>query len=72
MSRIPFDRDAVKIFPHQAVKLLKKVGFEIKLIHYMFIFPGSSKIFRPIEKLASGYRLDVNISFSPKRIELRT
>ena len=52
MSRISFDRDAVKIFPHQAVKLLQKVGFEIKLVHYMFIFPRLLKIFRPIEKLA--------------------
>lgn len=52
MSRIPFDRNAVKIFPHQAVKLLQKVGFEIKLIHYMFIFPRFLKIFRPIERFA--------------------
>jgi len=50
MSRIPFDRKAVKIFPLQAVKLLKKVGFEIKLIHYMFIFPRFLKILRPIER----------------------
>ena len=52
MSRIPFDRDAIKVFPHQAVKLLHKVGFEIKLINYMFIFPRFLKILRPIEKLA--------------------
>ena len=52
MSRIPFDRNAVKIFPHQAVKLLQKVGFEIKLVHYMFIFPRFLKILRPFERLA--------------------
>ena len=52
MSRIPFDRKAVKIFPHQAIKLLQKVGFEIKLIHYMFIFPRFLKILRPIERFA--------------------
>ena len=50
MSRIPFDRNAVKIFPHQAVKLLQKVGFKIKLIHYMFIFPRFLRILRPIER----------------------
>lgn len=50
MSRIPFDRNAVKIFPFKAVKLLQKVGFEIKLIHYMFIFPRFLKILRPIER----------------------
>ena len=50
MSRIPFDRNATKIFPNQAVNLLQKVGFEIKLIHYMFIFPRFLKILRPIER----------------------
>jgi SAM-dependent methyltransferase len=52
MSRIPFDRKAVKISPFQAVKLLKKVGFEIQFIHYMFIFPRFLKILRPIERFA--------------------
>ena len=51
MSRIEFDRDAIKVFPYQAVNLLKKVGFEIKLINYMFIFPRFLKILRPVEKL---------------------
>ena len=52
MSRIPFDRKAVKIFPHQAVQLLQNVGFEIKLIHYLFIFPRFLKILRPLERVA--------------------
>ena len=52
MSKIPFDKNAVKIFPHQAVKLLQNVGFEIKLIHYLFIFPRFLKILRPFERLA--------------------
>ena len=47
-----FDQNAVKIFPHQAVKLLQDVGFEIKLIHYLFIFPRFLKILRPFERLA--------------------
>jgi SAM-dependent methyltransferase len=51
MSRINFDRDAIKVFPNQAVKLLQNVGFEIKLINYMFIFPRFLKMLRPIEKL---------------------
>ena len=61
MSRITFDKNAVKIFPHQAVNLLQKVGFEIKLIHYMFIFPRFLKILRPIERLPSNFRWSVNI-----------
>lgn len=52
MSRITFDRDAIKIFPFQAVKLLQNVGFEITLINYMFILPRFLKILRPLEKLA--------------------
>jgi SAM-dependent methyltransferase len=50
MSRIPFDHNAVKIFPHQAVKLLQKVGFKVKLIHYLFIFPKFLSFLRPMEK----------------------
>ena len=51
MSRIPFDRNAVKVFPHQAKNLLQRVGFNIKSIHYMFIFPRVLKILRPIERV---------------------
>jgi trans-aconitate methyltransferase len=51
MSRIPFDRNVVKVFPHQAKKLLQRVGFDIKIIHYMFIFPRFLKIMRPIERI---------------------
>jgi len=51
MSRISFDRDAIKIFPNQAKNLLKKAGFKVKIIHYLFIFPNLLRIFRPFEKL---------------------
>ena len=51
MSRVPFDRNAKKIFPHQAVNLLQKVGFKVKLIHYLFIFPKFLCLLRPMEKI---------------------
>ena len=51
MNRISFDRDANKIFPHQARELLKKGGLKVKLTHYFFIFPNSLRILRPLEKL---------------------
>jgi trans-aconitate methyltransferase len=51
MSRIPFDRNAKKIFPQQAVKLLQKVGFKVKLINYLFIFPKFLCLLRPMEKI---------------------
>ena len=57
MSRIHFDRNAVKIFPHQAVKLLQKVGFKVKLIHYLFIFPKSLSFLRPMEKILRRFPL---------------
>jgi len=57
MSRIPFDRNAIKIFPHQAVKLLQKVGFKVKLIHYLFIFPKFLSFLRPMEKILRRFPL---------------
>jgi len=51
MSRISFDRNAIKIFPSQAVKLLKEVGFKVNLVHYLFIFPRFLAFLRPIEKI---------------------
>jgi len=57
MSRIPFDRNAKKIFPHQAVKLLQKVGFKVKLIHYLFIFPKFLCLLRPMEKILRRFPL---------------
>ena len=57
MSRITFDRDAVKVFPHQAVRLLKNVGFKVKLIRYFFIFPKFLKFLRPTERFLQKFPL---------------
>ena len=51
MNRISFDRNAIKIFPSQAKNLLRKGGFKVKIIHYLFIFPNLLRAFRPFEKL---------------------
>lgn len=55
MSRIPFDRNAIKIFPHKAAKMLQTVGFKIKVIHYLFIFPKLLSFLRPLEKIFRRY-----------------
>tara|TARA_B100001057_G_scaffold490544_1_gene579037 strand:- start:499 stop:1224 length:726 start_codon:yes stop_codon:yes gene_type:complete len=55
MSRILFDQNAIKVFPHQAVKLLHEVGFQVELIHYLFIFPNFLRLFRPLEKLMKNF-----------------
>ena len=39
MSRIPFDRDAIMLWPWGARRLLSQAGFEIILTHFAFIFP---------------------------------
>lgn len=40
MSRVPFDADAVMLWPHEARSLLRCAGFEIVRTDYQFIFPG--------------------------------
>lgn len=57
MSRIPFDRDAIKIFPHQAGKLLQKNGFEILRTDFLFFFPNFLKTLRWIEPALAGLPL---------------
>ena len=49
MSKIPFDKDALKIFPHTAVNLLTSCGFQIVGLRYFFIFPKFLKFLRFIE-----------------------
>jgi SAM-dependent methyltransferase len=49
MSRVPFDRDAQMLFPHQARHLLRRAGFEILLTDYLFVFPAALKTLRPLE-----------------------
>jgi SAM-dependent methyltransferase len=51
MSRIPFDRDAIKISIPNAKKLLVRNGFEIKSVDSLFYFPKFLGWFRPIEQL---------------------
>lgn len=49
MSRVPFDRDAQMLFPHQARKLLRAAGFEIDGTDYLFVFPSVLSALRGIE-----------------------
>ena len=50
MWKIPFDRDAIKILPHAASRLMEKNGFEVVCTRYLFLFPSMLKKFRPLEK----------------------
>lgn len=49
MSRVPFDRDAIMLFPAEAAGQMKKAGFSIILRDYLFVFPASLKFLRPLE-----------------------
>ncbi|WP_233216530.1 class I SAM-dependent methyltransferase [Blastopirellula marina] len=49
MSRIPFDRDAIMVWPSNLRSMLKQVGFQIVRTDYHFIFPRCLRLLRPLE-----------------------
>jgi SAM-dependent methyltransferase len=49
MSRIPFDRDAQTLSVIEAMRMLSANGFDILRTDFLFIFPRSLRMFRPIE-----------------------
>ncbi len=51
MSRVPFDRDAILLFPHGARALLRDGGFEILGTDYLFVFPRGLAAFRRFEPM---------------------
>lgn len=57
MKRIPFDHDAITLTPPEAVKLLRKGGFEVVRKDFLFIFPNALRHLRGIEPLVCGLPL---------------
>lgn len=49
MSRIPFDADAIVVWPHQARRMLRQAGFEVLLTDFVFYFPRSLAALRFLE-----------------------
>jgi hypothetical protein len=49
MRRIPFDRDAVPVWPSEARRLLQVSGFEILRTDFLFIFPQILRYLRNLE-----------------------
>lgn len=45
MSRVPFDADAIMLWPGETRRLLRDAGFEVRFTDYKFFFP------RPLAKL---------------------
>jgi len=58
MSRVPFDKDAILLWPRGARRMLREAGFEIVRTDFAFIFPGALKFLRfleaPLHKLPLG------------------
>lgn len=53
MSRIPFDRDAIKISPIEARRLLRHADFEILGLSFQFVFPSFLGFLRGLEPVLS-------------------
>lgn len=49
MRLVPFDRDAIPIFPHNARRALQTNGFDVILTDYAFFFPRFLSFFRFLE-----------------------
>jgi len=54
MSRIPFDRDAIKLNPREARTLVRSEGFSVIHTDFLFFFPRFIKFLRPAERFLSG------------------
>ena len=57
MSRIPFDRDAIKLSPLETQSLVRSEGFSVLRTDFVFFFPRFLKFLRPTEKFISGVPL---------------
>jgi len=57
MSRVSFDRDAIKLSASQARKLVQSEGFDVLQTNFVFFFPRRLKLLRPAEKFISGLPL---------------
>lgn len=55
MRRIPFDREAILVWPHEAARLIRDVGLLTPhRTRYFFIFPRALRLLRPFEARLSG------------------
>jgi SAM-dependent methyltransferase len=49
MRRVPFDADAILVWPHEAKRRLRENGFEVLRTDYAFFFPKFLSAFRFLE-----------------------
>ncbi len=51
MSRVPFDKDAIMLWPGETEDLLRHVGFQVCCTRFSFVFPSFLSLLRPMEPL---------------------
>lgn len=49
MSKVPFDADAILVWPHEARRMLGEAGFEVLRTDYCFFFPHFARGLRGLE-----------------------
>ena len=57
MKRVPFDRDAIMLWPSESRQMLRRSGFEIVTTNYCFFFPNFLRALRPLEAYLSHFPL---------------
>jgi len=50
MSRIPFDRDAIPLYPSETARRLRTVGWHLEHRAFLFWFPRALAALRPLER----------------------
>ena len=61
MSRIPFDSDAILVWPRQARALLRTAGFDILRTDFLFVFPRALRSLRGFEASLSRLPLGAQV-----------
>jgi SAM-dependent methyltransferase len=72
MHKCEFDRDAVKIAPPQAGRLLRKGGLEVLQTDHRFFFPHALKAMRALEVLLAKVPLGGQYQVLARKIAVRS
>ena len=67
MARIPFDRDAIKLSPPVARRLVVAGGFEPLGTTFQFVFPAALSALRPLEAALSAWPLGAQYQVLARR-----
>lgn len=68
MSRISFDRDAVKVSSLEGKRILKEAGFQVISTDYLFIFPNLLRGLRKLEPAVSRFPLGAQYQILARKV----